>query len=261
MLAPIRRWVLYSRTNLVLTVAGIFLTLVVAGFFFGESSSTTTISTTNTTSSPSSEPVQPISYELVEVSEASVAGRSSQWVTSSAPAAAMAYAHTYLDQSMTNANWTSTLARYTATAPGESFTAARPQAPVAITGPTRSRLVTSEGGTRLAQVSIPTQAGQLQITLKVTTSPTGPKWLVDNPLPTLDLSQVAPRSGQPSTPRTGSGTTPASPSAPSTRPTPTSSTTTSSTPAPPSSQQPQPVPPPPGPIPAPDLDTPLPGSL
>ncbi|MEU6562554.1 hypothetical protein [Nocardia nova] len=252
-LAPIRRWILYSRTNLAVTVAVTFATLIALGLLFNQSPSATTQSTDDPATSPTSEPVQPISYELVEVSEATVSGRSSQWVTSSAPAAAMAYAHTYIDQSLTDTSWTSTLARYTLTAPGDSFAAARPPSAVAITGPTTSRLVAGEGTARLAQVSIPTQAGPLQITVKVTASPSGPKWLVDNPLPTLDLSQIVPHDAHPTVPRSGSGASSTTSGASNTAPT---------APAPssaPPSTGPLPLPQT-GPIPVPDLDTPLPGS-
>ena len=247
-LAPIRRWVLYSRTHLALTVTALFATLLALGMLLGRSPSPATHSAAKATTSAATGMSQPISYELVEVGEAWISDRAPSWVTSSAPATAMAYLHTYIDQSLSQDDWLSALSHYTATAPGQSFTAARPRGPVAITGTTRSRLTAGPADSRTAQVSIPTPIGPVQITVAVTPSGDGPRWRVADPLPTLDTSKITP-----STPSTGPDTTPATPSS-----------TAPAIPAP-GAATPSPAPsptriPPTGPIPAPDLNTPLPGN-
>ena len=67
---------------------------------------------------------------------------------------------------------------------------ARPLVPVAITGPTRSEIVAGTGGESAVQVIVPTQAGNLRITLKASGTDKGSTWQVQNPLPTLDRSEI-----------------------------------------------------------------------
>ncbi|WP_225730964.1 MULTISPECIES: hypothetical protein [unclassified Nocardia] len=255
-LAPLRRWVLYSRTNLAVTIIAILAVLILIGRLIGQSP-------TGTPNSAAPGPVaeaapstaaQSLSYELAEVSETAVAAKPAQWATSSAPAAAMAYVHTYVDQSLTPTQWAAKLARFAAETPGDSFAAARPQVPVAITGPTHSELVIGAAGARVAQVSVPTQAGTMKLTLKVVGGGGDRKWLVDAPLPTLDLAALAQLSPGPSASRTAAPTTsPSRPtsSAPSSRPISPSSPSGSPSPSPGAQS---------GPIPNPELDTPLPGT-
>ncbi|MFV9454710.1 hypothetical protein ACNJ7E_14845 [Rhodococcus sp. NM-2] len=272
-LAPIRRWVLYSRTNLTISVAAVLGVLFLAGSMFGEPLTPTNTSTraattgsTTTTAAPSDE----ITYDLVEVTESAIAGKTAAAIAKSAPATAMAYAHSYVDISQSNTEWRTKLGRYTTDTPGDTIVAARPQVPVAITGPTTSEIVTGTGtgGDRRAEVTIPTQAGDLRVTVQVAESPNGTKWQVQNPFPTLDRDEVGKLSTSPSlvsdpalTSRTTtapSTTTSATTSA--TEPTPTA--TSDSEPSPPASSDSEPTPVPvPGPIPIPELDTPIPGAL
>ena len=261
-LAPIRRWVLYSRTNLTISVAAVLGVLFLAGTVFGEPPAPTrtpttaaTTDSTTTTATPSDE----ITYDLVEVTESAIAGKTAAAVAKSAPATAMAYAHSYVDISQSNTEWKTKLGRYTTDTPGDTIVAARPQGPVAITGPTTSEIVTGTGGDRRAEVTIPTQAGDLRVTVQVAESPNGPKWQVQNPFPTLDRDEVGKLSTSPSLvsdPALTSRTT----TAPSTTTTPTA--TSDSEPSPPASSDSEPTPVPvPGPIPIPELDTPIPGAL
>ncbi|KXX60594.1 hypothetical protein [Rhodococcus sp. LB1] len=267
-LAPIRRWVLYSRTNLTISVAAVLGVLFLAGTVFGEpltptrtpTTAATTGSTTTTTAAPSDE----ITYDLVEVTESAIAGKTAAAVAKSAPATAMAYAHSYVDISQSNTEWRTKLGRYTTDTPGDTIVAARSQVPVAITGPTTSEIVTGTGDDRRAEVTIPTQAGDLRVTVQVAESPNGPKWQVQNPFPTLDRDEVGKLGTSPSLvsdPAPASRTTTASSTTTSaTEPTP--SATSDSEPSPPASSDSEPTPVPvPGPIPIPDLDTPIPGAL
>lgn len=265
-LAPIRRWVLYSRTNLTITVVSLLGVLFLAGAAFGESPNTAPRagnqagggSGATTTVAPSEE----ISYDLVEVTESAVAGKTAAAVGKSAPATAMAYAHSYVDISTSNTEWRTKLAKYTADTPGDTIVAARPPLPVAITGPTTSEIVTAAGGQRRAEVTIPTQAGDLSLTVEVNDSPTGPKWKVQNPLPTLDLHEVGKLGTIPSLASGPAPTTHASTpttTTPSAQPSRTPSATEPD-PTLPAVSEPAPAPVP-GPIPIPELDTPMPGAL
>ena len=268
-LAPIRRWVLYSRTNLTITIVSAFGVLFVAGAVFGQSptpsntASKIPASAASTTGTASATPGD-LSYELTEVTESSIAGKSIASVAESAPATAMAYAHVYIDQSLSNSEWKTKLGVHTAEAPGVTVVNARPLVPVAITGPTRSEIVAGTGGESAVQVIVPTQAGNLRITLKASDTAMGSTWQVQMPLPTLDRSEIdklgapslasAPTSEAPTTTTAPKSTT--SPSAT----TPTTPTSTTSVAVPSADLEPAPVPVP-GPIPIPDLDTPLPGTL
>ncbi|WP_213578474.1 hypothetical protein [Rhodococcus sp. USK13] len=266
-LAPLRRWVLYSRTNLTITVVSLLGVLFLAGAVFGESPNTTPRtgnqatgagSDATTTAAPSEE----ISYDLVEVTESAVAGKTAAAVGKSAPETAMAYAHSYVDISTSNTEWRTKLAKYTADTPGDTIVAARPPLPVAITGPTTSEIVTGSGGQRRAEVTISTQAGDLSLTVEVNDSPTGPKWKVQNPLPTLDLDEVGKLGTIPSL---ASGPAPTARASTPTTTTPSAQPSrTPSVPEPdptlPAVSEPDPAPVP-GPIPIPELDTPIPGAL
>ncbi|MDJ0419617.1 hypothetical protein [Rhodococcus opacus] len=270
-LAPIRRWVLYSRTNLAITVVSAILGLFIIGMVFGEQKPATNTAKTAATaaSSTTSAKVEPISYELTPVRESEVAGKPGYKVAATATATAMAYAHAYVDTTPSDTKWAEVIARYTSTQPGDTLLAARPQTMVAITGPTASELINAEGGTRKAEVTIPTQAGNLRVTLVVEDTTGGEqRWVVDTPLPTLDMSEVAmlapdttDRPGPNSSTPTPNTTTPeptTTTAAPTT--TPQASEDTEELP----SQKPIPSPAPvpvPGPIPLPELDTPLPGAL
>ena len=268
-LAPIRRWVLYSRTNLTISVAAVLGVLFLAGTVFGEPPAPTrtpttaaTTDSTTTTATPSDE----ITYDLVEVTESAIAGKTAAAVAKSAPATAMAYAHSYVDISQSNTEWKTKLGRYTTDTPGDTIVAARPQGPVAITGPTTSEIVTGTGDDRRAEVTIPTQAGDLRVTVQVAESSNGPKWQVQNPFPTLDRDEVGKLGTSPSLvsdPAPASRTTTA-PSTTTSATEPTPSASSDSEPSPPASSdsEPSPVPTPvPGPIPIPELDTPIPGAL
>ncbi|MET4614109.1 hypothetical protein ABIC28_005122 [Rhodococcus sp. PvR044] len=261
-LAPIRRWVLYSRTNLVISVVGVVAFLFAVGAVFGETPPPRAAAHTVDATAEPVTPAETISYDLEEVSESMVAGKTSAWVAASAPATAMAYATAFVDTTPSDTKWASTIGRYTAEKPGESFHEARPQTLVVITGPTVSTLVDGANGARGARVTVPTQAGYLQVTLTVDEVTGGKRWVVDTPLPTLDLSEVdklAPATPT-SSPRTSAApTTTAVPETTSPRSSSASSSTTPQPPASPSrSNDPKPVPVP-GPIPIPELDTPIPG--
>lgn len=263
-LAPIRRWVLYSRTNLTITIVSAFGVLFVAGAVFGQSPTpSNTASTASTTGAASATPGN-LSYELTEVTESSIAGKSIASVAESAPATAMAYAHVYVGQSLSNSEWKTKLGVHTSEAPGVTVVNARPLVPVAIIGPTRSEIVAGTGGVGAVQVIVPTQAGNLRITLKASDTAKGSTWQVQTPLPTLDRSEIdklsVPSLASPPTSETSTtSTAPTSPTSPSTTLT-TSPTSTTSVAVPSVDLEPAPVPVP-GPIPIPDLDTPLPGTL
>ncbi|EME24505.1 hypothetical protein G418_06197 [Rhodococcus qingshengii BKS 20-40] len=268
-LAPIRRWVLYSRTNLTITIVSAFGVLFVAGAVFGQSpapsNAASKIPAYAATTATDAESAAPgLSYALAEVTESSIAGKSIASVAESAPATAMAYAHVYVDQSLSTSEWKSKLGVHTAEAPGVTVVNARPIVPVAITGPTRSEIVAGTGGESAVQVIVSTQAGDLRITLKASDTAKGSTWQVQTPLPTLDRSEID-KLGVPSlasTPTSEAPTTttaPTSPTSPSTTLT-TSPTSTTSVAVPSVDLGPAPVPVP-GPIPIPDLDTPLPGTL
>ncbi|WP_342661604.1 hypothetical protein Rruber_05406 (plasmid) [Rhodococcus ruber] len=269
-LAPLRRWVLYSRTNLVIAALGVIVVLFLVGRVVGDPPPPRMSDTYGVTASlPATVDATAVSYDLVEVSESTVAANTAQWTTSNAPATAMAYLHTFVDLSLSDAEWLDRLAHYTADEPGLSFAAARPRVPVTITGSTRSELVRGEGGQRVVHVTIPTQSGPVRITAKVLDTTAGLKWAVDTPLPTLNLSTAAsldpsatalppPTSSAPMTTSTSSPTSAPPPSTP----VPSHSTSTSSSPSTAQSTErlPDPVPIP-GPLPIPNLDTPIPGAL
>ena len=268
-LAPIRRWVLYSRTHLAITVAATVALLFAAGAAFGENPPPRAVAHQADTVGYSVTPTETISYDLDEVSESLVAANTVAWAASSAPATAMAYAHAFVDTTPSDAMWASTIGRHTADKPGEYVVAARPRTPVVITGPTVSTLTDGPDGTKDARVIVPTQAGDLRITLTVDEVNGEKRWVVGTPLPTLDLSEVetiAPATTT-ATPRTS--TTPTTTGAAGAETTPPQSTSSPSatapqptfdldepTTAPIRGNDPTPVP---GPIPIPELDTPIPG--
>ncbi|QSE86593.1 hypothetical protein [Rhodococcus koreensis] len=266
-LAPIRRWVLYSRTHLAITVAGTVALLFAAGAAFGENPPPRAVAHQAETTVESVTLAETISYDLDEVSESLVAAKTTAWAASSAPATAMAYAHAFVDTTPSDAMWASTIGRHTADMPGEHVVAARPRTPVVITGPTVSTLTDGPDGERTARVTVPTQAGDLRITLTVDEVNGGKRWVVDTPLPTLDLSEVETMARATTTATPLTSTTPTTTAAEMTPPQPTSTSSLSTTPQPmfdldepatgPSrGNDPTPIP---GPIPIPELDTPIPG--
>lgn len=268
--APLRRWVLYSRANLALAALTTIVALSLIGQVVGEPPPAREPDSRDSAASvPATTDAIPVSYELVEVSESTVAGKTTQWTTSNAPATAMAYLHTFLDPSPSDADWINRLARYTADEPGISFAAARPRVPVAITGSTRSELVTGESGQRLVRITIPTHAGPVRITAKVLGTSSGQKWAVDTPLPTVDPSTVAALDpsavAAPTTTSLAPTTTSASSSTSAASPSPSTPPIATSAPSSTSKEErtervPDPVPVP-GPLPIPELDTPIPGAL
>lgn len=189
---------------------------------------------------------------LEEVTESQVLALAGVSVADSPARAAMFYAHTFLDTTASPTQWTLRLA--TVTDPAnvtDRIAAARPAAPVAILGPTRTTTAVGYAGTRVA---IDTSAGTLTATL--TQHDADEKgWQLASPLPTLDLTAL------PTTTTTTMGapaaTTTTSVAPSTTAPTPPPSTPTVQAPAPTDIPIPVPVP---GPIPIPDLDTPLPGA-
>jgi hypothetical protein len=269
-LAPIRRWVLYSRANLTITIVAVLAVLFVAGSLFGQSpTAANTASAADVTATTASAYVDAavagdLTYDLVEVTESAIAGKSVAAVAESAPATAMTYAHVYVDQSLSDSEWKTKLGKHTADAPSATVVNARPLTPVAITGPTRSESLAGTGGESAVQVVVPTQAGNLRITLKTAESESGSVWQVQAPLPTLDRSEVDKLDvpSLASAPTSETATTTAAP--PSTASSPVTTTSTqepaASTTSPSTSLEPAPIPVP-GPIPIPDLDTPLPGTL
>ncbi|MEE2061588.1 hypothetical protein [Rhodococcus artemisiae] len=271
-LAPIRRWVLYSRINLVISVVGAITVLSLVGMVFGEdpqpptvgnTAADSTAATADTAGAAASGDV--ISHDLDEVSESAVVTKTASWTAASAPATAMAYAHAFVDTTLSDTEWTRALGRYTADTPADTTVAARPQTPVVITGPTLSTAVTGAAGAPSARVRVPTQAGDLSVSVVVDERPDGSqRWVVDTPLPTLDLSEVeklavAPAPTQVTTaPRPTSTPTSTSAPAPTTSPSSSEPDTPESEPS--RTVDPAPVPVP-GPIPIPELDTPIPGQL
>ncbi|KSZ56133.1 hypothetical protein Z045_24665 [Rhodococcus pyridinivorans KG-16] len=272
-LAPIPRWVLYSRTNLAVSVVGGAAVLSLIGTVIGEhpqpqpAEETAAAATETAAAAAAAATVDAISYELYEVSESQVVARTAAHATASAPATAMAYAHTFVDTTLSDTQWTTTLGRYTVSEPGQSTVAARPRTPVVVIGPTVSTLVAGSAGTQSARVLVPTQAGEMTVSVVVEELSGGTqRWVVDTPLPTLDLSDMedlAPRT-TPAAPRTS-----AEPTTPRPIPTPTQAPAPQPAfdphqpeqdPIPSPSVDPAPVPVP-GPIPIPDLDTPIPGQL
>ena len=263
-LAPIRRWVLYSRTHLAITITGFVALLFVAGTIFNQTppqpstAAAEGIATTVEVAPGPGTMVEPISYELDEVAEAVVATKPASWSAARAPATAMAYVHAFVDPAPSDTAWVATLGRYTDKAPDETTVSARPRIPVVITGPTSSRL-DERAGTGTAHVIVPTQVGDMQIALTVADGDRGKRWVVTAPLPSLDLGET--RSNAPSVPSPVMPTTPYT----TTPPTfevdiPTSSRADLPTPAGAEAEAPAPVPVPvPGPIPIPELDTPIPG--
>ncbi|GAA4490991.1 hypothetical protein GCM10023094_55110 [Rhodococcus olei] len=269
-LAPVRRWVLYSRTNLAIAVAGSVAVLFVAGAVFGEDpqpqaaahAAPAAIAPAAIAPAASAETVR---YDLDEVSESQVVAKTADWVDGSAPATAMAYAHAFVDTTASDTKWASAVGRYTSRAPGEDVVAARPRTPVVITGPTSSTRSDSPDGRPGARVTVPTQAGDLRISLTVDVVAGGKRFTVDAPLPTLDLTEVAKTAPAPATTaqRAPAATTTAA--EPTRSPAPATSTTAVpgptldlDDPAPTTNRQADPVPVP-GPIPIPELDTPIPG--
>ncbi|MFD6677283.1 hypothetical protein ACFWDA_23340 [Rhodococcus zopfii] len=274
-LAPIRRWVLYSRTNLVIAVVGVAAVLFAIGAVVGQDRQPRAAANTADATGISTEPAaaaDTISYDLDEVSESLVVAKTATWAASSAPATAMAYAHAFVDTTLPDAKWVRAIGRYTAAEPGDTTVAARPRTPVVILGPTISTLVDGPGGTQRARVTVPTQAGNMQIPVVVEELADGKKrWVVGTPLPTLDLTQVsavAPPGATATTTAVPSLST-ESPAAedetatprPSSPPTPAAAPESTydldgPTSEPSGGDDPTPVP---GPIPIPDLDTPIPG--
>lgn len=266
-LAPIRRWVLYSRTHLAITVAGTVALLFAAGAAFGENPPPRAVAHQADTTVESVTPTKTISYDLDEVNESLVAAKTTAWAASSAPATAMAYAHAFVDTTPSDPMWASTIGSHTADMPGEHVVAARPRTPVVITGPTVSTLTDGPDGERTARVTVPTQAGDLRITLTVDEVNGEKRWVVDTPLPTLDLSELETMTRATTTATPLTSTTPTTTAAETTPPQPTSTSSLSTTPqptfdldesatAPSRGNDPTPIP---GPIPIPELDTPVPG--
>ncbi|WP_043808237.1 hypothetical protein [Rhodococcus triatomae] len=269
-LAPIRRWVLYSRTNLALTIVGVVVVLFAAGAVFGETPAPRAVA--HETDTATAEPVaaaESISYELDEVSESLVVAKTAAWAASSAPATAMAYAHVFVDTTASDSRWASAIGRFTTDKTGETVIAARPRTPVVITGSTVSTLSDGPDG-KIARVTVPTQAGDLTISLTVADAGGvgGKRWVVETPLPTLDLTEVEKVAPPASTaaPRTSAPTTSsvpepsAAPRTSSAAPSATAETFDLDEPAsePNRDRASDPVPVP-GPIPIPELDTPIPG--
>ncbi|WP_137725632.1 hypothetical protein [Prescottella subtropica] len=270
-LTPIRRWVLYSRTNLAITVVGVMVVLFAVGAAFGETPAPATAADGADSTAEPVATTDTISYDLDEVSESLAVAKSAAWVASSAPATAMSYAHAFVDTTASDSKWASTLGRYTVDRPGETIIAARPRTPVVITGPTVSTLVDGPAGAQGVQVVVPTQAGDMKLSLTVEEKAGGKRWVVGTPLPTLDLSKVAAIAPPASTeaPRTSTPeTTTAAPTSTAAKPSRSGTdSATSTTPEPTvdldedddlPSRDSSPVPVT-GPIPIPDLDTPIPG--
>ncbi|UPW06958.1 hypothetical protein M1C57_24035 (plasmid) [Rhodococcus pyridinivorans] len=271
-LAPIRRWVLYSRTNLAISVGSSLAVLWLVGMIFGEDPQPRSVDSTAIEAVESAQPTKAIEYNLDEVTESVVVAKSASWVASSAPATAMAYAHVFVDTALSDAEWTRALSRYTVDTPGPATVAARPRTPIVITGPTTSTSVIGDSEVPAAQVSVPTQAGDLLVSVVVEELSDGTQqWAVTTPLPTLELSKVEDATGPATTtptPRTSTDDDASALPTPTTKSSPPSPTTTSeptldrddSEVTPSRTVDPTPVPVP-GPIPIPELDTPIPGQL
>jgi len=262
--------VLYSRTNLAVSVVGVVAVLSLVGMLFGEDPQSQTAEDTATPApeTPPAATANAIRYNLDEVSESQVVATTAAQTAASAPATAMAYAHTFVDTTLSDTQWTTALGRYTVSKPGQSTVAARPRTPVIITGPTISTPVAGPAGTQAARVHVPTQSGEMTISVVVKELSDGTqRWMVDAPLPTLDLSNVentAPSPTTPAAPQTSAESTaprPTPTSPPASTPQPTSAPNEpEQEPTPSRSADPAPVPVP-GPIPIPELDTPIPGQL
>lgn len=253
-LTPIRRWVLYSRTNLAISTIGVFAGLVVLGQILGSPETTTTAESPPAAESSLeiTDTAQPASapHASEEVTEARTAAMSSADVALSAQATAMTYAHLYTDHAASNDAWMSGLAVMVPDgALTPNFRAARPTIAVAITGPTHTTTAPADGP-NATTVTVPTSAGALKIHLAQSESGTRP-WLVTTPLPTLDTGYGDSEPTAPTTTAPNSTTTP--------RSTPKNPAPTTSQP-PSTSQELLPIPAP-GPIPIPNLDTPLPGAM
>lgn len=255
-LTPIRRWVLYSRTNLAIAIVGVFAVLVILGQILGSPETTTTAAELPSTAGSGREitdTAQPASAPRPseEVTQAHTAAMSNADVASSAQATAMTYAHLYTDHAATDDAWASALAVLVPDgALTPNFRVARPMVAVAIIGPTHTTTAPADGP-NATTVTVPTSAGALKVHLARSESGTG-RWLVTTPLPTLDA-----RSDSEPT-ATAVATTTASNSATTTTRAPQNSAPTTLQP-PSTSQEPLPSPAP-GPIPIPDQDTPLPGA-
>lgn len=256
-LTPIRRWVLYSRTNLAISIVGVFAVLVAVGQILG------TPETTPAESPSAAEPgrqitdtAQPASapHASEEVTQAHTAAMSSATVALSAQATAMTYAHRYTDHAASNDAWASALAVLVPDgALTPNFRAARPAVAVAITGPTHTTTAPADGP-NAATVTVPTSAGTLKVHLVQSESGTRP-WLVTTPLPTLD---TGPDNSEPAATTVPTTTAPNNATTTTTSTSQNSAPTTSQPPATPLEPLPTPAP---GPIPVPDLDTPLPGAM
>jgi hypothetical protein len=268
-LAPIRRWVLYSRTHLAITVTCVVVFLFALGAVFGEDPMPrATAQEADSTTEPVT-PAEVISYDLDEVSESLVVAKNAAWVASNAPATAMAYTHAFIDTTTSDMKWSNVIGRYTSIKPGEYVVAARPRTPVVITGPTVSTLTAAPDGARTAEVIVPTQVGDMRISLTVEETSGGRRWVVGSPLPTLDLSKVVKITPPAPTTTPNKSTASTTSEAETTVPQASSSSASTSSPAstfdldePATTTTPgitaTPVP---GPIPIPDLDTPIPGGL
>jgi hypothetical protein len=265
-LTPLRRWVLYSRTNLALSVVGVFVLLFGLGQVFGSPASTDSVAATGDIASTSAAgstaavSTSPRAFDTDdEVSEFDVAAMSPADVAASPQATAMKYAYVYTDSAASETAWSSGLAMLAPDgALTQDFRDARPSGPVTITGPTQTTSAIV-GGEDAATVTVPTTAGPLKVHLAARTEAGTRSWLVATPLPSLDTGTGA---GAPSTTTTAAPSTSAAPTTSTTTPAATSAAPAPapSTPAPTTALAPSPAPAP-GPIPIPDLDTPLPGAV
>lgn len=256
-LTPIRRWALYSRTNLAISIVGVFAGLVVLGQIPGTPETTRTAESPSTAASSleitdtTQPPSAPDASE--EVTQAHTAAMSNADVASSAQATAMTYAHLYTDHAATADAWASALAVLVPDgALTPNFRAARPTVAVAITGPTHTAPAPADGP-NATTVTVPTSAGALKIHLVQSESGTRP-WVVTTPLPTLDTSSDNSELNATATPTTTEPNSTTTPTRDPQNPAPTTSQPPST------SQELLPIPAP-GPIPIPNLDTPLPGAM
>src|SRR5690606_8926157 len=121
--------------------------------------------------------------------------------------------------------------RYTVDTPGPTTVAARPRTPIVIAGPTTSTSVIGDTESAAAKVSVPTQAGDLLVSVVVEELSDGSqRWAVTSPLPTLDLSEVEKVAGPTTTtpaPRTSTDDDASVQPSPTTKPSPVSPTSTS----------------------------------
>jgi hypothetical protein len=264
----VRSWVLRSPGRLALGVLIAVVSLFALRGVIVVATNGTDSSDIAAADATSSTTATPVPSAVEEVTESDVLALSSTAVIGTPARAAMFYAHTFLDPTASDTQWTLRLATVTDAANvTDRIAAARPNAPVTILGPTRTTTAAGTAGTR---VEIDTSAGTLTATLTQHTTDTSAigvegGWQLASPLPTLDLSAL-PTATAPITPTTTRGPA-ATTTAPTAAPTPPSGTAaptspTTSTPAvqaPVPTAVPAPVPVP-GPIPIPDLDTPLPGA-